>query len=45
MSTTEQEEIARTVRRLFKDRSAPPRALEGGPGLDRALWGQLAELA
>jgi alkylation response protein AidB-like acyl-CoA dehydrogenase len=44
MWTPEQEEIARTVRRLFKDRSASRRALEGGPGIDRELWGRLAEL-
>ncbi|MBV9996724.1 MAG: acyl-CoA dehydrogenase [Caulobacteraceae bacterium] len=44
MWTPEQEEIARTVRRLFKDRSAARKPLEGGPAVDPALWGQLAEL-
>jgi len=44
MWTPEQEEIARTVRRMFKDRSAARKALEGGPTIDRGLWEQLAEL-
>ncbi|MDB5448321.1 MAG: acyl-CoA dehydrogenase, partial [Phenylobacterium sp.] len=44
MLTPEQEEIARTVGKLFKDRSAARRASEGGEGIDRALWAQFAEL-
>ena len=44
MLTSEQEEIARTLERMVPDRSAARRALEGGPKVDRELWGKLAEL-
>ena len=44
MLTLEQEEIARTVRRIAPDRAAARVCAEGGPAVDRALWGQLAEL-
>ena len=44
MLTSEQEEIARTLQRLVPDRAAARRAMEGGPNVDRELWGKLAEL-
>ena len=44
MLTTEQDEIGRTVRRLFVDRSAARRALDGEATIDGALWSNLAEL-
>lgn len=44
MSSIDLEEIERTVRRLFSDRSAARSAYEGGPAVDPALWAQLAEL-
>jgi len=44
MLTSEQEEIARTLERMVPDRSAARRAAEGGPKVDRELWGKLAEL-
>jgi alkylation response protein AidB-like acyl-CoA dehydrogenase len=42
--TSELEEIARTVQRLFADRSAARRALEGAAAIDGAIWSNLAEL-
>ncbi len=44
MQTSEQEEIARTLQRMVPDRAAARRAMEGGPNVDRDLWGKLAEL-
>lgn len=44
MLTSEQDEIGRTVRRLFVDRSAARRALDGEAAIDGALWSNLAEL-
>lgn len=44
MLTSEQEEISRTVRRLFADRSAARQAIEGELVIDHSLWSKLAEL-
>lgn len=44
MRTPEQEDIARAVAGLAADRSSARRSAEGGPGVDRELWLQLADL-
>jgi alkylation response protein AidB-like acyl-CoA dehydrogenase len=44
MSSSEQDEIQRTIARLVGDRSSARRAAEGALIIDRDLWGKLAEL-
>ena len=44
MSTTEREEVVRTLRRLMPDRSAARRAFERGARFDIALWNEIAGL-
>jgi alkylation response protein AidB-like acyl-CoA dehydrogenase len=44
MLSAEQDEIDRTVKRLFANRTAARRAAEGGSAICGALWSNLAEL-